>query len=82
MALTVILDAVVQLFKDQLLQLVGRLALAGVDAGLIEQLLGVDFSLRQQQPKADVLRRQKFLRRGFSRTQLVLVSLMIDLKHS
>jgi hypothetical protein len=34
-----ILDAVVQLFKDQLLQLVGRFAVPGIDAGLASKLL-------------------------------------------
>ena len=56
-----ILDAVVQLFEDQLLQLVGRLALLGVDAGLGEQTPGIDLGLRKQQPQADIFRRQKVL---------------------
>ena len=34
-----------QFAKDQLLQLVGGLALLGVDAGLVEQHLGVDTGL-------------------------------------
>ncbi len=34
-----VLDAMVQFFQDQLLQLVGGRALAGVDAGLVEQSL-------------------------------------------
>jgi hypothetical protein len=42
-----ILDAVVEFFQDQLLQLVGRLALLGVDAGLGEQFLRVDLGLGQ-----------------------------------
>ena len=56
-----ILDAVVQLFKDQLLQLVGRLALPGLDAGVGEQTAGVDLGLRKKKPQADILRRQKVL---------------------
>lgn len=42
-----ILDAMVQLAKDQLLQLVGRLALLGVNAGLREEHFGVDACLLQ-----------------------------------
>ena len=49
-----ILDAVVQFLEDQLLKFVGRLALLGVNTGLGEQFLRIDFGLRQQQPKADV----------------------------
>ena len=56
-----ILDAVVQLFEDQLLQLVGRLALPGVDAGLGEQTAGIDLGLRKEKPQADILCRQKVL---------------------
>ncbi len=41
-----ILDTVVQLFKGQLLQLVGRLALPSVDAGLGKQTPHVDLGLR------------------------------------
>jgi hypothetical protein len=44
-----------KLFQDQFLQLVGCLTLAGVNAGLSQQTLGIDFGLRQQQPKADIL---------------------------
>jgi hypothetical protein len=40
----------VQLFQDQLLQLVSRLALPGVNAGLSQQFLGVDLGLGQEQP--------------------------------
>ena len=76
-----VLDAVVQFFQDQLLQLVGRRALAGVDAGLIEQFLGVDFRLRQQQPKADILRREKVLRRRCAIAEMALVLVMIDFEH-
>ncbi|MET3261965.1 hypothetical protein ABIF38_003471 [Bradyrhizobium japonicum] len=43
-----VLDAVVQLFEDQLLQLVGSLALFGVDAGLGKQTPCIDLSLRQE----------------------------------
>ena len=56
-----ILDAVVQLFEDQLLQLVGRLALPGVDAGLGQQTAGIDLGLRKEKPQADILCRQKVL---------------------
>ena len=56
-----ILDAVVQLFEDQLLQLVGRLALPGLDAGLGEQTAGIDLGLRKEKPQADILRLQKVL---------------------
>jgi hypothetical protein len=49
---------VVQLFKDQLLQLVGRLALLGVDAGLGKKAAGIDLGLREEKPQADVLCRQ------------------------
>ena len=47
-----------QFAEDQLLQLVGGLALLGVDAGLRQQHLGVDAGLFEQHPKAVVLRRQ------------------------
>ena len=53
-----ILDAVVQFLEDQLLQLVGRLALPGVDAGRGKQTLCIDLGLRKQKPQADVLFRQ------------------------
>jgi len=56
-----ILDAVVQLFKDQLLKLVGRLALSGVDTGLGKQTPRIDLRLRQEKPQANVLGRQKVL---------------------
>ena len=51
----------VQLFEDQLLQLVGRLALPGVDAGLGQQTAGIDLGLRKEKPQADILCRQKVL---------------------
>src|SRR5450631_2082548 len=51
-----ILDAMVKLLQDQLLELVGRLALAGVNASQREQTLGIDFGLREKKPKADILR--------------------------
>ncbi len=54
----------VQFAEDKLLQLVGGLALLGVDAGLRKQSLGVDAGLLQQQAKAVVLRRQRGLLRG------------------
>ena len=53
-----ILDAVVQLLEDQLLQLVGRLALPGVDAGRGQQTPCIDLGLREQKPQADILCRQ------------------------
>ena len=53
-----ILDAVVQFLEDQLLQLVGRLALPGVDAGRGEQTPCINLGLREQKPQADVLCRQ------------------------
>ena len=52
-----------KLFQDQLLQLVGCLALAGVNSGLSKQTLGIDFSLGQQQAKADILCFQRVLPR-------------------
>ena len=49
-----ILDAMMQFAKDQFLQLVGGLALLGVDAGLLEQQFGVDAGLFQQEAEAVV----------------------------
>jgi hypothetical protein len=43
-----VLDAVVQLFEDQLLQLVGCFALFGVDAGFGKQTPCIDLSLRKE----------------------------------
>ena len=43
-----VLDAVVQLFEDQLLQPVGCLALSGIDTGLGKQPLCIDLSLREE----------------------------------
>ena len=57
-----VLDAVMKLFEDQFLQLVGGFALLGVDAGLLKQRLGAELGLCQQQPEADVFRRQNLLR--------------------
>ena len=54
-----ILDAVVQLLEDQLLQLVGRLALPGVDAGLGQQTAGIDLGLLKEKPQADILASSK-----------------------
>ena len=71
----------VQFFQYQLLQLVGRLALPGVDAGLFEEPPGVDFRLGQKQPKADVLRRQKLRRRRSANAQMALVLVTIGFKH-
>ena len=53
-----ILDAVVQFLEDQLLQLVGRLALPGVDAGRGKQTPCINLGLREQKPQADVLFRE------------------------
>jgi hypothetical protein len=52
-----VLDAMMQLTENELLQLVGSLALLGVNAGLREQGFGVDAGLLQQQAKTVVLRR-------------------------
>ena len=57
-----VLDAVMQLFKNELLQFVGGFALLGVDAGLREQHLGIDTGLLEQQAKAVILGGQEFLR--------------------
>jgi hypothetical protein len=62
-----------ELFEDQLLQLVGCLALLGVDAGLGEQPPRVDFSLGEQQSQADVLGLQEVLRRRRQRARVVAV---------
>src|SRR5258705_6835362 len=70
-----------QFFEDQLLEFVCRLALPGVNASLSEQAPGIDFGLRQQQPKADVFRLQKVLNRcRVVRWTLILVT--IDFEHS
>ena len=61
-----ILDAVVQLLEDQLLQLVGRLALPGVDAGRGQQTPRIDLGLREQKPQADIFCRQFVLIWGFA----------------
>ena len=53
-----ILDAVVQFLEDQLLQLVGRFALPGVDAGRGKQTPRIDLGLREQKPQADILFRE------------------------
>ena len=55
-----VLDAMVQFFQDQFLQLVGRLALFGINAGLGQQDLGIDIGLLEKEPKAVVFRRQEF----------------------
>ena len=54
----------VQFLQDQLLQLVGRLALPGVDAGRGKQTLCVDLGLREQKPQADVFFREFVLVMG------------------
>jgi hypothetical protein len=76
-----VLDAVVQFFQDQLLQLVGCLALLGVDAGLGQQFLGVDLGLGQEQPKADILCLQKVLGRRSAAFRMTLVFAIIGSKH-
>ena len=43
-----------QLFDNQLLQLVGGLALFGVDTGLRQQRLGIDARLLEQHAQADI----------------------------
>src|SRR5450631_3595925 len=74
-----ILDAMVKLLQDQLLELVGRLALAGVDASLSEQTMGIDFGLREKKPKADILRLEKFVgRRPAMRRALALVTVNFE----
>ena len=70
----------VQFLEDQLLKLVCRLALPGVNARLSEQAPGIDFGLRQQQPKADVLRLQKLLGRCPA-VRWVQIPVTIDFKH-
>jgi hypothetical protein len=75
-----ILDAMVKLLQDQLLELVGRLALAGVDASLSEQTLGIDFGLLEKKPKADILRLQKVVRRRPA-TRRVLVLVTVTFEH-
>jgi hypothetical protein len=67
-----VLDAVVELFEDQLLQLVGRLALLGFDAGLGKQSLRVDFGLREKEPKTYILSRQEVLGRRCRRLGVVV----------
>src|ERR1019366_9193517 len=49
-----VFDAVVQFFQNELLQLVGGLALLGVDTGLRQQRLGIDARLLKQQAEADI----------------------------
>ena len=71
-----------KLFKDQFLKLVGRFALLRVNTGLFEQSLSIDFGLRQQQPKADVFRRQKLLGRRCAGSQRAPVLNRIDFKHT
>ena len=67
-----VLDAMMHLFENELLQLVGGLTLLGVDAGLGEQRLGIDDGLLQQQPKAVILGRQDRLRGGARRSRRAL----------
>ena len=70
----------VQLFEDQLLQLVGCLALPGVDAGLGQQTPGIDFGLRKEKPQADILCRQKVLM-WFCAALRAMVCAEIDFRH-
>ena len=74
-----ILDAVVKFFEDQLLKLVGRLAFPRVNTSLSEQLPRIDFGLREQQSKTDVLRLQKlrWMRRVL---QMKLIWLVFNLR--
>jgi hypothetical protein len=74
-----VFDAMMKLFQDQFLQLVGCLTLTGVYAGLSQQTLGIDFGLRHQQPKAGILCFQKAMRRRPIRRLAFLM--MIGLKH-
>jgi len=57
-----VLDAVMELFQDQFLQLVGGVALPGFDARLLKQRRGAELGLGQQQPKTHVFCRQNLLR--------------------
>jgi hypothetical protein len=75
-----ILDAVVQFLENQLLELVGRLALHGVNTGLGEQFPRIDFGLLKQQPKADVLRLQNLMVRRVE-TSMALVLMKVSSKH-
>ncbi|MHC2614632.1 hypothetical protein ACVMGF_005705 [Bradyrhizobium diazoefficiens] len=68
-----------QLFKDQLLQLLGRLSLPGVDARPGKQAPRVDLGLGKEKPQADILCRQSILMR-FSAAE-VLARAEIDLEH-
>src|SRR5664279_3031376 len=56
-----VFDAVVQFFENELLQLVGGLALLGVDTGLPQQRLGLDARLPKQQAEADICGLWRFL---------------------
>ena len=75
-----ILDAVVKFLQDQLLEFVGRLALLGVNTGLSKKFPRINFGLRQQQPKADVLRLQKFIGRSVE-TGMALVLTKVSSRH-
>jgi len=46
-----------------------------------EQALGIDLGLRQQQPKADILRRQKVVWGRSADAQMVLALVTFDFKH-
>jgi hypothetical protein len=71
-----------QLFQDELLQLVGCFSFLSVDAGLGKQRLRADFGLGQQQPETDVFRRQKPLgRQRTSRRHIGSFPVMVGFKH-
>ena len=70
----------VQLFEDQLLQLVGRLALPGVDAGLGQQTAGIDLGLLKEKPQADILCLQQVLM-WFCAAPSAVVCMEIVLRH-
>jgi hypothetical protein len=69
----------VKLLQDQLLERIGRLALAGVDASLSEQTLGIDFGLHEKKPKADILCLQNIVsRRSAIRWAQLLVTVNFE----
>ena len=73
-----VLDAVMEFFQDKLLKLVGRLAFPGVNSGLSEQALGIDFCLHQQQSKTDVFGHQRVMRRRYATPQIRVSPMKID----
>ena len=76
-----VLDAVVKLFQNQLLQPVGSLARLGVDARLLEQRLGTELGLGQQQPETDVLGGQLLLGEARPRDQIKAFPVVIAFEH-